>query len=116
MRWLREARRGSEPKGDFHPLTHCERSRLAKEETMEPRETIDETVAAGAVEAREMVAPPTRAKVRPAQGAAPCPPCSGGAAAATAGASYVYVLSRSVTLARLSKKKWLRQPGVRKQL
>jgi hypothetical protein len=61
---------------------------------MEPRETIDETVAAGAVEAREIVALPTRADVRPAQGAAPCPTCSGGAAAAMASASYVYVLGQ----------------------
>ena len=61
---------------------------------MEPRETIDETVAAGAVEAREIVARSTRADVRPAQGAAPCPTCSGGAAAAMASASYVYVLGQ----------------------
>src|SRR3984957_4880746 len=61
---------------------------------MEPRETIDETVAAGAVEAREIVARSTRADVRPAQGAAPCPTCSGGVAAAMASASYVYVLGQ----------------------
>ena len=96
MRWLREARRGSEPKDDFHPLSHCERILLAKEETMEPQETIGETVEARAIEARETssAAPPTRAAVRPAQGAAPCPTCSAGAASAMAGASYVYVLGQ----------------------
>ena len=61
---------------------------------MEPQETHDETVAAAAVEAREIAALPTRADVRPAQGAAPCPTCSGGAAGAMASASYVYVLGQ----------------------
>ena len=60
---------------------------------MEPRETIDGTVAAGAVEAREMVAPPTRAAVRPAQGPDPLRP-QRRRAAAMAGASYVYVLGQ----------------------
>ena len=63
---------------------------------MEPQETIGETVEARAIEARETssAAPPTRAAVRPAQGAAPCPTCSAGAASAMAGASYVYVLGQ----------------------
>jgi PatG C-terminal len=61
---------------------------------MEPQATIDETVEARAVEARETpsAAPPMRAGVRPAQGAAPCPTCGGGAAGAIP--SYVYVVGQ----------------------
>ena len=88
---------------------------------MEPQETIGETVEARAIEARETssAAPPTRAAVRPAQGAAPCPTCSAGAASPMAGASYVYVLGQiggRRYFQPSSKKKWLRRPGVRKQL
>jgi hypothetical protein len=65
---------------------------------METQETINDTVAAGPVEAKEPspVLPPPKpgAHVRPAQAAAPCPTCGTGAGGAMASASYVYVLGR----------------------
>src|ERR1700744_456726 len=62
---------------------------------MEPQETIEEK--AEAVESAQTLspaAPHTRAGVRPAQTAAPCPTCGVGAASAMASPSYVYVLGQ----------------------
>jgi len=63
-----------------------------KEGTMEPTDTVNETVVAAPVELKEGLTPAMPAAiVRPAQAPEPCPTCGGGAGAP---ASYVYALGQ----------------------
>ena len=86
---------------------------------MEPRETIDETVAAGACRSeRDSRTADEAAGCGRLRGPHPVQPAAAGAAAAMASASYVYVLGQiDERYPRPSvEKRWLKPPGGRKQL